>query len=361
MKFTFSLSFQIAVFFTLISMLAVVGSGTLSYLESRNLIEKQFEKSMGDIATTIGGSLNNKVESAAESILRIAEDDRFVLEDNAKIQEFIRIVVKSSTLFNNIYYFSPEGPILAAAYSDGRDVTKYGAENFMNYSESEKTSAVYESLIKAKETQAPVYASFFKSATDRLMNTFIVPVVRDGEVKGLLSCAIALDSSSKLLDMMRNLKPHPKGFIALTSSQGNIVISAGDLPEELASYTLVTADETKLQKNAGYIQAFRSMGKTGLGIVVGIPESVILDLLVKLRYNTIFYTLGVGLFASILGILVASFLTAPLSLLVDGLNKLKNGERVPRINCRASGEIAAAIFAFNELSEKLRKEIKLQD
>ncbi|MDN5278277.1 MAG: hypothetical protein PWR01_2242 [Clostridiales bacterium] len=355
MRFTFSLSFQIAVLFTLISMLAVIGAGSLNYLESRKLIEQQFEKSMSDIAVTISNGLNEKADSAAASIFRVAADKILVSGDKEKIKEFLRIVVESSTFFNNIYYFSPEGPIVAAAYADGRDTQKYSAEDFTTYQESDKTVAVYDNLIKARDTRTPVFSAFFKSATDRLMNTFIVPVIENDEVKGLLSCGIAFDSSSKLLNMMNDLKPHPDGFVALLSLDGKVALSAGKVPEIVASFSSFNGSEINMVKESDYIQAVQRMDKTGLGIVTGLPESVVVDLLQKLRSGTMIYTMGVGLFASLMGLVVASYLIAPISKLVSGLKNLKEGKSVKKIDCRASGEISEAIVAFNDLCEKFRK------
>lgn len=356
MKFTFSLSFQIAVLFTLISMLAVIGAGSLSYLESQKLIEQQFEKSMSDIASTISNGINDKADSAAAAILRVSGDEVLVGQDNEKIHGFLRIIVESSTFFNNIYYFDPQGPIRAVAYADGRDLAKYSGENFNLYEESEKTKEVFENIVKARDTQTPIFSSFFKSATDRLMNTFIVPVIRDGEVKGLLSCAIALDNSSKLLEMMNILKPHPKGFVALLTADGSVVLSAGDLPKKISTHFAAPDNETNLVRESNYIQALRRMEKTGLDIVTGLPETAVFELLQKLRSGTLFYTMGVGLFASLLGFLIASFLVAPLSLLVKSLNQLKEGKSAPRIDRIASGEIAEAISAFNELNEKIKRD-----
>jgi HAMP domain-containing protein len=355
MKFYFSLSFQMTIFFTIISMLAVIGVGSLNYIESKKIIIMQFEKSMDDIANTISNSINEKVDSAASSVLKISGDQTLFQEDDGKIQMFLSSVVKSSTLFYNIYYFSPDGPIRAMAYSDDRDLNKYHGENFMKYQKDDKTSLVYEKIIQARDTMTPVFSSFFKSATGKLMNSFIVPVINEEKVVGILSCAISLDASSRLSEVMDVLKPHPKGFVALTNQANEIVAGVGPVPKNLSKDVAKSMPEPTRRQKTGYYHVNRKIEKTGLGIITGLPESVIESLLTKLRINTFYYTIAVGLFASLSGFLVARFLVSPLSKLADGMHKLNNNEALKKINVSASGEIAQAIIAFNEIVEKQKK------
>jgi len=355
MKFSFSLAFQITVLFTLITMLAVIGAGSLSFLEGKKAIETQFEKTITDIATTIAGSVNEKTDSAATSIMRLSAFHELYGENNGEIEKILKIVVETSNIFHSIYFFAPEGQIRALAYADGRDLEKYRSENYLEYQNSDKTLSVFENLIKARDSQSPVFSTFFKSATGRLMNTFIIPVIDSGRVHGLLSCSIALDNTSALLEMMEVLKPHPKGYVALYDEANKIVLSAGSIPEKLASETTGIGSDMKIFREDGYIQARRRLDKMGLGIMTGLPEEVILTMLDDLRVKTVFYAAGAGLVATVLGFLVASFLISPLSRLHRGLRQLKEEGKAERISVIASGEIHAAIAAFNDLCEKLMK------
>jgi methyl-accepting chemotaxis protein len=359
MRFTFSLYFQVTVLFVLISIFSVVGAGTLNYLESRKIIISQFNKSMKDISTTIGSSLNAKADDAAEAIMRISQNETLLAESADEIQKFLQVAVDSSSLFNNIYYFSPEGPLRAAAYADGRDPKRYADENFMNYAEQEKTSAVYLDLVRALETRTPVFSAFFKSNTGRLMNSFIVPVVREERVIGLLSCGIVLDRTSKLLEMMESLKPHPNGYVALINNEGSVLLKAGDMPEGFAPGADWQNNQDQLIRSSGYLQAVLRLEKSGLGICTGLPEDAVAELLNRLRTGTISFTFGVGLLVCIFGIFAASVLTAPLNDLVNGLKQLRSGRSGERIDRRASGEIAEAIAIYNDLSDKIRKDAVL--
>ena len=109
MKFSFSLYFQITVLFLLLSVIAAVGAGTLNYLESRRIIVGQFNDSMRSISTTIGSSLNDKADDAAEAIMRLSRHTILNAGSAEDIQKFLQVAVDSSSLFNNIYYFDPAG------------------------------------------------------------------------------------------------------------------------------------------------------------------------------------------------------------------------------------------------------------
>ncbi len=356
MKFSFSLYFQITILFVLLSIFSVLGAGSLNYLESRKIIIDQFNKSMLDTASIIGSSLSGKADDAAEAIMRLSRHQMLHSTDPAEIQRFLQVAVDSSSLFNNIYYFSPEGPLKAAAYADGRDLARYVGENFLNYADQEKTHDVYLDLVRALETRTPVFSAFFKSATGRLMNSFIVPVVGDdGNVVGLLSCGIALDSSFKLLEMMKTLKPHADGYVALIDAAGRVLLSAGEMPAELAPGSGWEGGENKLVSASGYLQTVIGMEKTGLGVCCGVPEAAVAGLLQRLHDSNVLFTLLVGILASFAGIVAAYVLVSPLTALVKGLRGLQNGDSAPRISCRASGEIAEAIAIYHEMREKQQR------
>ncbi len=356
MKFSFSLYFQITVLFLLLSVIAAVGAGTLNYLESRRIIVGQFNDSMRSIATTISSSLNDKADDAADAIMRLSRHTVLNGGSAEDIQKFLQVAVDSSSLFNNIYYFDPAGPLKAAAYADGRDLAKYAGENFQNYREQEKTRMVYLDLVRALEMRTPVFSAFFKSATDRLMNSFIVPVVHEEKVIGLLSCGIVLDRTNKLLEMMTRLKPHPRGYIALIDKEAKILLSVGELPENFAPHSEWMEAEDLLIRESGFLQTVVRMEKSGLGICTGIPEVAIAGLLAHLRRGTIAFTLGVGLFAAIFGVFAASVLISPLTDLVKGLRQLVSGTPGDRIDRAASGEISEALCAYNEICARLHRD-----
>ena len=350
MKFSFSLYFQITILFVLLSIFSVIAAGSLNYLESRKIIVDQFNRSMRDIATTIGSSLSGKADDAASVIMRLSRHQVLFSQDSAEIQRFLQVAVDSSSLFNNIYYFDPAGPLKAAAYADGRDVARYAGENFLAYADQEKTHDVY------LETRTPVFSAFFKSATGTLMNSFIVPVSDvAGNVVGLLSCGIAMDSSFKLLEMMKTLKPHPNGYVALIDAEGRVLLSAGDMPADLSPERDWLTREDSLISGSGYLQAVYRMEKTGLGVCSGLPETAVSEMLKRLQNATTLFTLVVGIIACLAGIVAAYILVSPITALVKGLRSLHAGQPGSRIGCRASGEIAEAISIYNEMREKEQK------
>jgi hypothetical protein len=358
MKFSYSLYFQVTLAIIITALFTAAGVGTLNYMESRKVILAQFNRSMHELATSIGESLSSRTDAATTAIMRIS-GNKLLLSGNAKeIQQFLQVAVDSSSLFNNIYYFAPEGELIAAAYADGRNLDKYIGENFKNYAEDPKTSAVYLDLVKALETQTPVFSAFFQSTTGRLMNSFIVPVVKDNKVAGLLSCGVVLDRTSKLLEQMQRLKPHDKGFVTLLGSGGKILLDAGEAPASLTADLSWTAQPNQTFFKDGFILSVFNLPRTELGICIGLPEEAIAELLADLRKGTLAFTVGVGVFTSLIGLLLSYILISPMNDLVKGLKQLNQGKPANRINRRASGEIAEAISIFNEMNERLRKEQK---
>ncbi len=345
--------------FVLISIFTAVGSGTLNYLESRRLIIDQFHRSMQDITATAGAGLTSRTDAASEAIMRISGNPILLSEDAAKIQLFLQTAVDSSSVFNNIYFFQPTGELKAAAYADGRDLSKYANENFNKYAENEKTRDVYLDLIRALETRTPVFSAFFQSHTGRLMNSFIVPVVAEDRVVGLLSCGIVLDKTSKLLDLLERLKPHEQGFVAIVGREGKFLLHSGNIPEGLENDRSWKSSDQKAFSENGYMLSIFNLPKTELGICIGLPETAVTELLQSLRTKTIHLTAFGSLIASILGLIAAYILISPMKDLVCGLRKLNEGNAGTRINRMASGEVAEAINCFNEISDRIRRHPEL--
>lgn len=356
MKFSYSLYFQVTVAIIITAIFTAAGVGTLNYMESRKVIVAQFNRSMHDLAATIGESLSSRTDAATHAIMRISGNKVLINDDISAIQQFLQVAVDSSSLFNNIYFFAPGGELRAAAYADGRNLDKYVGENFNNYADNPKTSAVYLDLVKALETRTPVFSAFFQSSTGRLMNSFIVPVVKGEEVVGLLSCGVVLDKTSKLLEQMEKLKPHDSGFVALVGTGGKILLNAGTFPASLTADLSWSGSQPEPISNNGFMLSIFNLPKTELGICIGMPEDAIAQLLGNLRSGTLTFTVAVSVLTSLFGLLLSYILISPLSELVKGLKQLNSGQAAPRINRRASGEIAEAIAVFNEINERMKKE-----
>lgn len=356
MKFSYSLYFQVTVAIILVAFFTAAGVGTMNYLESRRVILSQFNRSMRDIASTIGSSLSTRTDAATNAIMRLSGNELLRSDDATAIQQFLQIAVDSSSLFNNIYYFAPSGELRAAAYGDRRNLDKYADENFNNYANATKTSAVYLDLVKALETKTPVFSAFFQTTTGRLMNSFIVPVTDEEKVIGLLSCGIVLDQTSKLLEQMEKMKPHESAFVALLGAQGKVLLNAGNVPASLTQNLNLYSDEPESFSKDGFLLSVFNLPRTELGICIGLPENAVSQLLNNLRSGTLNFTVAVSVVTSLFGLLLAYLLISPINNLVKGLKQLNSGVAAQRINCRASGEIAEAIAAFNEFIDRRNRD-----
>jgi len=357
MNIRFSLYYQIAVLFVAVSVVAITISGWLSYHESRRVILSQAAAAVDNVAAAIGAGLNQRARDAREAMQRLAANETLCTGDSESIQKFLAAALFSSSMFNNIYYFSPQGPLVAVAYADNRDLGQYAGENYLKYGENPATANLYQDLLKARDQGSLVFSRFFKSDSGRLMSSFILPVQAGGKLKGILSCGMVLDQTSRLGKSMEAMKPAPEACIALLDHQGRVLVQTGTIPPEcIDAENLFLADSMRA---AGYLFSMHLVQDAGLEVCVGMPETSVTGLLNHLRNRIIFYMLLIAFLAVISGLRVAGVLIKPLQLLIAGLRQLRQGRAVDRIEHRASGEAGEALEAFNELNDKIRKDAML--
>lgn len=357
MKFRFSLYYQTAFLFVAISVVAIMVSGWLSYHESRRVILAQASTAIDNVAATIGAGLNQRARDAREAMQRLAANEILHSGDSQAIQKFLAAALFSSSMFNNIYYFSPSGPLVAVAYADNRDLSQYAGENFMKYGENPATTSLYQDLLKARDQGSLVFSRFFKSDSGRLMSSFIVPVQVGGQLKGILSCGMVLDQTSRLGESMEAMKPATDACIALLDHQGRILVQTGTIPPAcIDAENRFLADSMRA---AGYLFSLHLVQEAGLEVCVGMPETSVTGLLDHLRNRVIFYLLIIATLAVFLGLRAAAVFIRPLQLLIAGLKQLRQGRTVDRIEHQASGEAGEALEAFNELNDKIRRDAML--
>ncbi len=357
MKFRFSLYYQTAFLFIAISVVAIIVSGWLSYNESRRVILAQASAATDSIAAAIGAGLNQRARDAKDAIVKLSGHVVLRSGDPEEIQKFLQAAMFSSSMFNNIYYFSPQGPLMAVAYADNRDLGQYVGENFLKYGDNPATANLYQDLLKARDQGSMVSSRFFKSDSGRLMSSFIVPVQADGQLKGILSCGMVLDQTSRLGESLEVMKPAPDACIALLDHQGRVLVQTGILPPACidAENRFVAGS----MRAAGYLFSLHLVQEAGLEICVGMPETSVTGLLNHLRNRITVFMLLIAVFAVILGLRAAGVLIKPLQLLVTGLRQLRQGRAADRVAHNASGEAGEALEAFNELNDKIRKDAML--
>lgn len=357
MKFRFSLYYQIAFLFVAISVVAIIVSGWLSYNESRRVILIQAAAANDNLAAAIGASLNQRARDAKDAMIRLSGHEILHSGNPEAIQKFLQASMFSSSMFNNIYYFSPQGPLVAVAYADNRNLRQYAGENFMKYGENPATANLYQDLLKARDQGSMVSSRFFKSDSGRLMTSFIVPVQAGGQLQGILSCGMVLDQTSRLGESLEMMKPVPEACIVLLDHQGQMLVQTGTLPP-----TCIDAEKRFMvdqMRAAGYLFSLHLVQEAGLEVCVGMPETSVTMLLNHLRNRIIVFMLLIAIFAVISGFRAAAVLIRPLQFLITGLRQLRQGRAADRIGHRASGEAGEALEAFNELNDKIRKDAVL--
>ena len=345
--------------FTAITVLTGAMIGLISYYEAEAVLKSQFSTSLADGAKAINNIIGDRVVSAAGIISNISQRDFVIGADTPKIAAYIENAVELSNFFYNIYYFSSEGKLSAAAYSDKRDTKPYIGLDYNGFKDDENMRGFHSSILKSIELRTPMFSGFFYTSAKKLLFTYIVPVVRDGRVNGVISAAIYA-SDSNFQSFIGALKTHPDQFICLFDSEKRL-IAATDNPAAGFYQSFASLETEKVVWQAGTKTVEPSLAfsvreaNTGISIVVGINARAVKSTLANLRAKIFSYAIICIAAVILISFIFAGAMVRPIKSLVDGLKKVGGGAYSHHIDGGGAGEIGEAITAFNKMSEKLYK------
>jgi hypothetical protein len=333
-----------------------IGTGIFCYFESRYLLEQQFKKSLLNSAEIIQNSICEKIEAAEKVILRAAKKEVFSGKDFLKVQDRLESLVEAGNFFHNIYFFDKSGVLRAAAYADGRDMTKYLGLNFDEYKKDPARKSIYLNLKRAFAAANPVFSDPFLSNRGRVMYSYIVPVLQSGKVQALISCGIQLcNENAPIINLLHALRPNKESFIALIGKQSQILAKSGNS----VNLTKTFSAENKVSyfKKDGFIQVTNTIKNTGIRLWLGIPEKIIKTHLKKLSAQIFFYSFFIVIASCAIGYWIAAKLISPVTELVTGLKELGNGNLNYSFMSKGKGEVGEAIEAYKGLQDKIKKDI----
>ncbi|HNY11240.1 MAG TPA: cache and HAMP domain-containing protein [Candidatus Wallbacteria bacterium] len=354
-----SLYIRFLAVFTAITVLTGALIGIINYYECESVLKQQFSNSLLDGAHTINNMIGDRVGAAVKIIRDISRKDFLRSADTAKIQSYIESAAELSNFFYNIYYFTPEGKLTAAAYSDRRDVKTYLGLNFNNFKNDANMSNIHASIARAIELKSPLFSGFFYSKAKKLLFTFIVPVMENGRITGILSAAIYANDRN-FQSFLNALKSHPDQFISLFDTEKGLIGATGNAPpgiqKDLAGLESEKASwETGAAAGgAGLIISVKEP-MTGVLTVVGIKGEAVSRLLTTLRDKIFLYAILCMIAVIFISFIFARTLIKPLVLLISGLKSVGEGIYSHKIEYKTGGEIEEAISAFNKMNEKLYK------
>lgn len=340
-------------------MLLVLGCGllvgTTGYLESAKIVERQFHQELENTSALISSNIQNKLTLAAQKVEVLAKK-RFI-QDTSKMhytQSILDDFVRFVDLYYSTYLFSLEGPVKAMAYADGRDTKRYEHLDYTKYDESFTTYTT--EVLKTGEGR---YTSSFTPGKDKLLITYLTPVInKEGDTTGLLSCAVQINDP-KLKAFLEQLKPSFDGFLALLDSKGKILASSGNLSEEVKDFDLIQL-KSGLSKemqlgDKNYRFELRELSFAKVHVVTAIEASVVSSTIEQLLLQIILITSLTLLLTLALAFSITRKLTKPITSLVQGMQRVREGIYSKPIDEKSSGEMAQAIDAYNEMTEQLQK------
>ena len=354
-----SLYIRFLMVFTAITVLTGALTGIINYYECETVLKQQFSNSLLDGAHTINNMIGDRVGAAVQIVRDISQKDFLKSADTPKIQSYIENAAELSNFFYNIYYFSPEGKLTAAAYSDRRDVKSYINLNFNDYKNDVNMSNIHSAIARAVELKSPLFSGFFYSSAKKLLFTFIVPVIEGGRVTGILSAAIYANDRN-FQSFINALKSHPDQFISLFDTEKGLIASTSNSPEGIQKdFTGLMLEKAVWKTYAASNEACLVISvkepTTGIFTVVGIRAEAVSALLASLRDKIFIYAILCMIAVLFISVIFAGTLIKPILLLVSGLKKVDEGIYSHRIDYSAGGEMEEAIGAFNKMNEKLYK------
>ncbi len=354
-----SLYFRFLSVFTAITVLSGSLIGFVCFYECEAVLKAQLSDFLGESARSVNEAIASRVGSAAGVVRAAAKKEFMASGDTAEIERYLKNAVELSDFFYNIYYFSSDAKLSAAAYSDNRDVKPYIGLDYNGFAGDSNMRGFRASAHKAIELKSPLFSNTFYSPAKKLLFTYIAPVISGGKAAGLLSAAIYANDKN-FQNFITALKSHPDQFICLFDSEDRLIASTGE--EASAHYSRYAALEPgKVLWNpaaegteACLVVKVREPGAC-ISTLTGVGARAIKNTMANLRSKIISYTLLAIAAVIFISILFSRALIRPIKALVDGLKRVDEGVYTHRISAGGAGEIDEAIAAFNKMNEKLHK------
>ena len=352
MKIFQSIYFKITILLISVTIFTGALTGFLNYMESRNVLEKQIEKSLKDNSSTIVSTFTERLNQVENVMNAITSNQYIKSSDFTGIQSYLNDVVSLSTFFHNIYYFDAGGNLKALQYADKRPITKYMGQNYNDYKKG-AASDNYKAIKKAIETKQAVYSKPFFSSSGKLIFTYIAPLFRDGKNTGVVSCGI-YGNDSNIQQIMNSLRPPENGFVISYSPDKGIFAQSGHIPEYIKT-SLNNYKSGSFIHDRSYKIYVSNEPKTGIFIGTAIDANYSDELLRDLELKIFIYAFIAVIIVIIAGMLFANSLIIAIAELINGLKKIGEGIYSHRIEIQTNGELKDAVNSFNEMAEKLHK------
>ncbi len=325
-----SLRVQLVLRYVLIVIALTVAIGVLAYMFGANMIEKRVMESQRTTAALEAKIVESRLSERLVQLNTWAEMDAVKAMDAARIQPFLTKVSKNAGFDESAYVAPPDGKTIAIS-TGGAGVALGDREYF-------KT---------AMKGEANVSDVLVSKLTNNLITMFVAPVVRDGQVVGVIGGASSL---VQLQAMMKEAQMGKTDEAYLIKDDGSLVTASRFADELKSSGVIKERSELELKDTSQAAQEVLA-GKTGVlkyvdyrgepvigayvpvkvanrqyGVIVKIDQSEAFTEINQLRNIMILTGVLAALLASLITFLMVNPVTQQMSKITGTLGKMSVGE-----------------------------------
>lgn len=348
---------QIILIFLTITIFTGLIVSSVNYIESKNFLDNQLNRELDNTGNLIKKNIEDKLEEVGSQVSNITNKPEFKNYDRPEMQKTMEHFLEFSDMSFNVYVYNKTGYLIGAAYFDKRPYITYLGENFNNY---KNVFTIYAN--KVFQDGKARFTDTFHSKQKRLMITYISPITdkANKDVIGIVSCGIYV-YNKKLEKILERLKPPYDGFICLLDQKGNMMGYGGNIPEDFNKTKIESLLNLNKEQdifkinNEEFRYKLNNVDVANIYILVAVPNKVVTEVLKVYTVNIVIYTILAMLLSIIISIFIANLIVRPISILVEGLKEVGNGNYTYRIEFKSTGEIERAVNAFNEMTGKLQK------
>ncbi|MEJ8554066.1 methyl-accepting chemotaxis protein [Tepidibacter sp. Z1-5] len=358
MKFTIKTKLIILVLALIVIPLSILGS--TSYVKSKKVLEKQFRHSMEALNNDIEESIENYFDGYKHGIKMIganvnAEQILIHPEYEPFLMELLENYIESYPDATNIYMGTIDG-------------------GFRIYPNTEMASDYDPRLRpwyqKAVEKQSVIFTDIYIDVANKKQSIACAyPVYENGDknkLVGVVSVTIPIDV---LANKINDIKVGEKGYPYILDFNGNFIthknseligkeinvpeikkVVNSDLDEGIVDYKWKENDGSISEK----FSAYKKMPEFGWTVL----SAVYVDEIKKDTSGILSSAILIGIIilaiASVVGIMIANNMTKNMNSIVNGMNKVKDGDFTVELNVKSNDEIGLMSNNFNIMIENVK-------
>ncbi|SHK39771.1 methyl-accepting chemotaxis protein [Tepidibacter formicigenes] len=358
MKFTIKTKLISIILLLIVIPLSVLG--ITSYEKSKKVLHHQFRYSIEELNKNIEKSIENYFDGykyGVEMISKNIDAEQILIhpEYEPYLIEIFKDYMESYPDASQIYMGTIDGGFRIYPQADlGSDYDPRVRPWYKKSVEKQTTvfTDIYVDVVSGKSAisiAAPVYENGDKS-----------------KLVGSIAITIPLD---KLSDRMNSIKIGKKGYPYILDSNGKFITHKN--PELIGKEINVpqikkTLDSSKEEGIVDYkwkeadgsisekFSVYKKIPELGWTVLSALYVDEIKDDVKGILINAVLIGMSILIIASISGIIIANKLTNPIKIIVDNMNKVKDGDFTVKSDIKSNDEIGVLSDNFNIMVENVK-------